>query len=109
MLAIADRLHRSLGLPLGATAGVTPVRGRDTGWTPLAVVGAHLRGQPLAPQLCELGARFTRACRTAAHYRLYALPRTDPPKPGLVRVPEGGNEGKALAEVMFGDTFTPPS
>ena len=30
------------------------------------------------------------ATATAAKYRLYALPGTAPPKPGLLRVPEGG-------------------
>ncbi|MFC5744365.1 allophanate hydrolase [Actinomadura rugatobispora] len=55
----------------------------------VAVVGAHLTGQPLNPQLLALGARFDRTTTTAPCYRLYALP-TDPPKPGLVRVPEDG-------------------
>ncbi|HEY5793361.1 MAG TPA: allophanate hydrolase, partial [Chthoniobacterales bacterium] len=56
----------------------------------LAVVGAHLRGLPLNFQLRELGARFVRAARTAPAYRLYALPNTTPPKPGLARTGEGG-------------------
>ncbi|WP_351223977.1 allophanate hydrolase [Streptomyces sp. NPDC002133] len=55
----------------------------------LAVVGAHLTGQPLNTQLLALGARLLRTTTTAPRYRLYALP-TDPPKPGLVHVPEGG-------------------
>ncbi|MEV0037565.1 amidase family protein, partial [Streptomyces sp. NPDC050804] len=49
----------------------------------LAVVGAHLTGQPLNPQLLALGARLVRTTTTAPVYRLYALP-TEPPKPGLV-------------------------
>ncbi|CAE6720940.1 Allophanate hydrolase [Paraburkholderia domus] len=52
----------------------------------LAVVGAHLRGQPLNWQLQEAGARFVEATFTAPCYRLYALANTQPPKPGLVRV-----------------------
>lgn len=56
---------------------------------PLAVVGAHLSGQPLNGQLLSLGGRFERATTTAAAYRLYALDTT-PPKPGLVRTREGG-------------------
>jgi allophanate hydrolase len=52
----------------------------------LAVVGAHLTGQPLNPELVGRGARFLRAARTAALYRLYALAGTRPAKPGLVRV-----------------------
>ena len=30
------------------------------------------------------------ATQTAPHYRLHALPGTTPPKPGLLRVPDGG-------------------
>jgi allophanate hydrolase len=56
----------------------------------LAVVGAHLSGQPLNAELVALGARLVTAIRTAPGYRLYALDTT-PPKPGLVRVPEGGS------------------
>lgn len=56
---------------------------------PLVVVGAHLSGQPLNPQLLALGARLVRTTATAAAYRLHALD-TVPPKPGLVRVGEGG-------------------
>ncbi|MDR8396042.1 allophanate hydrolase [Paraburkholderia sp. USG1] len=51
----------------------------------LAVVGAHLRGQPLNWQLQEAGARFVEAAHTAPGYKLYALANTQPPKPGLVR------------------------
>ncbi|POX51710.1 allophanate hydrolase [Streptomyces sp. Ru72] len=57
--------------------------------TRVAVVGAHLSGQPLNPQLLALGARLERTTATAPVYRLHAL-RTDPPKPGLVHVGEGG-------------------
>ncbi|MBZ3902545.1 allophanate hydrolase [Streptomyces griseiscabiei] len=55
----------------------------------LAVVGAHLSGQPLNPQLLALGAQLERTTTTAPVYRLHAL-RTTPPKPGLVHVGEGG-------------------
>jgi len=57
--------------------------------TRLAVVGAHLTGQPLNPQLLALGARLDRTTTTAPVYHLHAL-RTTPPKPGLVHVGEGG-------------------
>lgn len=56
----------------------------------LAVVGAHLSGLPLNGQLTERGARLRWSGRTAPRYRLYALPGTVPPRPGLVRVAEGG-------------------
>src|SRR5262249_38310409 len=53
------------------------------GCVPLAVVGAHLSGQPLNHQLISRGARLIRTCKTSPNYRLYSLPRTTPPKPGL--------------------------
>jgi allophanate hydrolase len=52
---------------------------------PLAVVGAHLTGQPLNCELTGRGARLLKTCRTARGYRLYHLHGTLPPKPGLVR------------------------
>ncbi|MEU4499211.1 allophanate hydrolase [Streptomyces sp. NPDC023998] len=57
--------------------------------TRIAVVGAHLSGQPLNHQLLALGATLAATTTTAPNYRLFAL-RTDPPKPGLVRVSSGG-------------------
>lgn len=51
----------------------------------VAVVGAHLSGQPLNRQLTERGAMLTRTTKTAADYRLYALASASLPKPGLVR------------------------
>ena len=39
----------------------------------LAVCGLHLRGQPLNHQVVELGGEFVRACRSSAHYRMYAI------------------------------------
>ncbi|MFI6487339.1 allophanate hydrolase [Streptomyces sp. NPDC050564] len=56
----------------------------------IAVVGAHLSGQPLNPQLLSLGAEWERTTTTAPAYRLHAL-STTPPKPGLVHVGTGGN------------------
>ncbi|WP_443112243.1 allophanate hydrolase [Cupriavidus sp. IDO] len=60
----------------------------------LAVVGAHLRGQPLNWQLREAGARYVATTTTAPCYRLYALAGTTPPKPGLARAEDG--EGAAI-------------
>lgn len=61
---------------------------------PIAAVGAHLSGLPLNGQLTELGATLREATHTAPHYRLYALPGTTPPKPGLQRV---RSDGTAIA------------
>lgn len=56
----------------------------------LAVVGAHLSGLALNWQLTDIGATLHSQSKTAAAYRLYHLPDTTPPKPGLVRVPKNG-------------------
>jgi len=75
---------------------------------PIAVVGAHLSGQPLNHQLLERAGALLRTCRSAADYRLFALANTTPPKPALVRAP--GYEGPgieveiwSLAPAAFGD------
>jgi allophanate hydrolase len=60
----------------------------------LAVVGAHLSGQPLNHQLTSRTARFVGAARTATGYSLYALSSTIPAKPGLAR--DGGAGGIEL-------------
>jgi allophanate hydrolase len=59
------------------------------GWITIAVAGAHLRGQPLEHQLTERRAVWLGTTASADSYRLYALPNTVPPKPGLVRVGAG--------------------
>lgn len=61
----------------------------------LAVCGAHMEGLPLNHELTGRGARFLRACRTAPHYKLYALPGGPPARPGLVRNADG--RGAAIA------------
>jgi allophanate hydrolase len=60
----------------------------------MAVVGAHLSGQPLNWQLTQRGGRLVRTCRTHPDYKFYALKGTIPPKPGLVRIP--GYEGPGI-------------
>ncbi|QIV80511.1 allophanate hydrolase [Mycolicibacterium frederiksbergense] len=96
-LARMVTLH-SAGVTLPGAASVPapaapwPARaGLDT--TALLVVGAHLRGQPLAWQLDDRGARWCGPVRTAPRYRLARLD-TDPPKPGLARVAPG--DGAAI-------------
>ena len=99
-LATAARAyHQRVGGTFGATGHPFPAEDTGVGGAPSApapprhlvvVVGAHLSGQPLNRQLVELGGSLVRACNTAPSYRLYALPAAVPPKPGLVRVREGG-------------------
>jgi len=60
----------------------------------VAVVGAHLTGEPLNHQLTDLHARLVERTKTAPVYRLFALQGTSPPKPGLVRV--GSESGSAI-------------
>jgi allophanate hydrolase len=68
------------------------------GHTWLAVVGAHLSGQPLNRELTELGARFVRDGHTATNYLLYALDTT-PEKPGLVRAEDPADGARIELEV----------
>ncbi len=77
LLALAERF-------LGGEKPLLPFR---PGCIDVAVVGAHLSGQPLNWQLTSRHARLVRTARTAAGYRLYALEGTKPPKPGLVAEP----------------------
>lgn len=82
---VADLAARFLDVPSAAAwpeSGGAPL-------TELAVFGAHLRGQPLEHQLTGRGARWAGPITTAPRYRLYALD-TVPPKPGLIRVGDGG-------------------
>ena len=92
LAAIAARFQAAAGLPLGAT-GAAPPRTQPAGgaafpYIAIAVVGAHLSGEPLNGDLVALGGRLRRAARTAPEYRLYALP--DGTRPGLVRLPADG-------------------
>ena len=95
---LGQRLHHSTGLKQGVTGLNLPEANVISGLTAIeneaaiavAVVGAHLTGMPLNSQLTERGAQLVQACSTAEHYRLYALPNTTPPKPGLKRVAAHG-------------------
>ena len=94
LLTLADRLHRTSDLPLGCGPGKlsqTPSLAAATpppGCLFMAVVGAHLDGQPLNWQLTQRKGRLLKTCRTHPDYKFYALQGTIPPKPGLVRVPD---------------------
>jgi allophanate hydrolase len=100
LLALADRLHRELATTLGGSTRTLAETARLSielpphGCLLMAVVGAHLTGQPLNWQLAQRGGRLIRTCRTHPDYRFYALKGTVPPKPGLVRVP--GFEGPGI-------------
>ncbi len=98
LLRIAAAIEALCDLPLAATGYPRPIPAPPT--PPAAagpaaevlvtVVGAHLSGMPLHGDLIGLGARLESETTTRDCYRLYALDGTAPPKPGMVRVAEGG-------------------
>jgi allophanate hydrolase len=115
------KFHASTGLSIGATpwrpangtkasapgakAGNTESAGPRN--VQLAVVGAHLSGEPLNYQLTDRDARLLRTVRTAPRYQLFDLPGSTPPKPGLVRSTHGAGaaievEIWELSEAKFG-------
>ncbi len=100
LVGLADRLHRATTMDLGGSqrkladtpaivSNLTP-----PGCLLMAVVGAHLSGQPLNGQLTQRRGRLVRTCRTHPDYKFYALKNTTPPKPGLEWVP--GFEGPGI-------------
>ena len=95
LAALGRRWQDFRALPLGATGRALPPQGTPAqapGSVRVAVVGAHLTGMPLNFQLTSRNAVLVEQTTSAAHYRLYALPGTVPPKPGLARVAEDGAE-----------------
>lgn len=104
LAALGEALTGATARTLGATgtaAPAVPLKAIAPSGAPrvlLAVVGAHLRGQPLNHQLTSRGAEFVRATHTADCYQLFALAGTKPPKPGLRRVTAGA-AGRIEVEV----------
>ena len=101
LVAIADRLHRALATHLGGSDRLLPETPSITTEAPkgcilMAVVGAHLTGQPLNWQLTARKARLVQTIRTHPDYRLYALPNSTPAKPGLVYSPGYAGHGIEL-------------
>ncbi len=101
LCALGVEWQHAADLPLGATGLALPARSAPAataaplpGMLRVAVVGAHLSGMPLNHQLTSRGAHLVCTARTAPAYRLYALPGTNPPKPGLMRV---AHDGAAIA------------
>lgn len=93
LAAFGKTWHSATQLPLGAVNKPQPPASISSeppaGYLRLAVVGAHLSGMPLNIQLQERNAIFVESTYTASNYRLFALPNTTPPKPGLIRTNEG--------------------
>lgn len=104
LASVGDALHRSLDdAKLGATpmklSSIPPLRTEvsELRKVRIAVVGAHLSGQPLNCQLIERDAKLVETTRTARGYSLYALAETTPPKPGLVF--DGAGVGEIEIEI----------
>jgi allophanate hydrolase len=89
------RIHRETSTRVGATNWPVPPAAMESassntnrdaaGGISIAVVGAHLTGEPLNHELTSVGGKLVQVGRTKPRYRLFALPGTTPPKPGLVR------------------------
>jgi allophanate hydrolase len=99
LASFADALHRACAPGMGkdraaSLPDASKVAEPDDGLVTIMVVGAHLTGMPLNHELTGPGGTLVKTCRTAGDYRLYVLPNTTPPKPGLIREP--GFEGKGL-------------
>ncbi len=96
LAAFGKKWHAATQLPLGALDKKQPdfiaTIESPKGYVRLAVVGAHLTGMPLNVQLQERKALFVESTFTAKNYRLFALPNTTPPKPGLIRTEGEGAE-----------------
>ena len=95
LLELAEGYLQSLKPSLGGTKVPYPAAepstfGRNPKTARIAVVGAHLSGLPLNHQLTGRGAKLIETTETAPEYRLYALPDTNPRKPGLIRTEPGG-------------------
>lgn len=81
-------------------------------YTPITVCGAHLEGLPLNWQLTDRGAKLWKATTTAPLYHFYALPPITlangtaiPPRPGVLRVAEGGVSLKVEVWLIPTDQF----
>lgn len=94
LLSVGTAFETQLAGTLGATkiqlsslAPLPPLPQKEvaSNLIKIAVVGAHLSGQPLNYQLTSLGGTLVRATKTKPYYRLYALTQETPPKPGLLR------------------------
>ncbi len=85
-----------MGRDRAAPVPPAPLPQVPQGWLPLAVVGAHLTGMPLNHELTGPGGVKLGQTTTAPGYRLYALPGTVPPKPGLIFDPAFTGQGIAV-------------
>lgn len=92
--ALAQMLQEVSGGGLGATgwtfpAPAAPLPAPMVGEMAVALVGAHMTGLPLNPQIAGLGGRFLQRTTTAPRYRLFRLAGPPPARPGMIRDDSG--------------------
>jgi allophanate hydrolase len=96
----AGAMHAAAGCGMGnyrsAPVPAVALPAVPEGWLRIAVVGAHLTGMPLNHELTAPGGVKLAETSTAPGYRLYALPGTVPPKPGLIQDPGFAGPGIAV-------------
>ncbi|WP_119418215.1 allophanate hydrolase [Desertibaculum subflavum] len=102
LISLGNLWQRARALPLGATGRALPAHAPPqpkAQGIEIAVVGAHLAGEPLNHQLAGAGARLLREVATKPIYKLYALPGGPPERPGMVKVGAKDQEagGTAIA------------
>ena len=104
LAVLADRLHRArpfgMGFDRDAPLAGPALAAPQSDLVAIGVVGAHLSGMPLNPQLTSAGGVLLRATRTAPDYRMFVLPDTTPAKPGVIRDP--GFVGPGLEIEVWG-------
>ena len=98
--AMHEAVASGMGKDRGAVLPQAPVAALPAGMIPIAVVGAHLTGMPLNPELTGPGGYLLEETRTAPGYRLYALAGTMPPKPGMAFDP--GFDGPGIIVEVWG-------
>jgi len=94
---LADRVHRASDCGCATEQGTItpplPPSADPEDRIELVVVGAHLSDMPLNHELVALGGQLAARTRSSPEYRLFALPGTVPPKPGLVFSPGANGPG----------------
>lgn len=85
------QMHVRLNLGTSTQSYQKTVNINSSNSVKLAVVGAHLTGMPLNFQLTTRGGTLLEKTTSAAHYQLFALKNTVPPKPGLQYVQKDGH------------------
>src|SRR5258708_12220617 len=92
LAGLAAEIQARSGVPMGATGLAVPPpapmpAAPPSGRIALAVVGPHLAGLPLNPELVALGRVFFSEAEPTTHSPLYPFPPSNPPTPALLRPP----------------------